>query len=115
MVKDFAAATSYPALRYAILPGRLDARWLGFQTCCLQERDDFIVKLRVPIENRKTVWAGFWKALTQLLYYPLRSRMWSDVEVQDLAASVLDHEEAVQQLERQRGTVKKSKATITSR
>ena len=51
MVKDFAAATSYPALRYAILPGRLDARPLGFQTRCLEEHGD----IGVEFESRSRI------------------------------------------------------------
>jgi hypothetical protein len=41
--------------------------------------------------------------------------MRSDITVWDLPPPVLDDHEAVQELERQRGTAKKSKATITSR
>ena len=63
MVKDLASATSHPALRNAILPGRLDARPLGFQTRRRQKSDDLIVELRVSIQDDVTVWASFWKAV----------------------------------------------------
>src|SRR5262245_9975085 len=102
MVKNLAAATSDPALRKAILPGCLETRPFGFQTRHLQKRDDISIKLRVSVQNHVTEWAGVRKGLTQLLDDPLRSRMSGYVEVQNLAASVLDHEETVQQPERQR-------------
>ena len=41
--------------------------------------------------------------------------MLRDIEVQDLAALVLNDEETVQQFEVTVGTVKKSRATVTSR
>ena len=63
VVQDFPPATSDPALRYSILPGRLDARPLGFQTRRRQKGDDLIVELRVSIQDDETVWASFWKGL----------------------------------------------------
>jgi hypothetical protein len=99
MVRDLAAATSDPAFRDSILPGRLDARPLGFQTRCPQERDDITVELRVAIQDDVTVRVSLGKGLTRLLDDPLRSRVSGHVEVQDLATSVRDDEEAVKQLE----------------
>src|SRR5437762_944536 len=100
MVQDLAAATPYPTLRNAILPWGLHTRPLGFQSRRVQKRDDAVVELRISVQNHVAVWTGFWKSLTQLLHDPLGIRMSSDVEVEDLAASVLNHEEAVEQLER---------------
>ena len=51
VVQDFPPATSDPALRYSILPGRANARPLGLQTSRLQERNDLMVELRVPIQQ----------------------------------------------------------------
>src|SRR6185295_7603535 len=51
VVQDFPPATSDPALRYSILPGRANARPLGLQTSRLQERNHLMVELRVPIQN----------------------------------------------------------------
>src|SRR4030095_2999488 len=93
VVQDFPAATSNPALRYSILPGRADARPFGLQTCRLQERDDLMVELRVPIQNHIAVWASFGKGLAELLDHPLRSRMWGHIAVKDLSAFVGDYEE----------------------
>ena len=100
MVEDLAAATSHPAFRDSILPGRLDARSLGFQTRCVQECDDFTVELRVAVEDGVTIRGSLGKSLTQLLDNPRRSWMACDVEVKDLAPSMIDDEEAVEQLER---------------
>jgi hypothetical protein len=102
MVKDFAAATSCPAFRNAILPRRLDARPLGFQTCCLQKHGDISVEFRVAIQNHVPIGASFWKGFAELLHDPLGSRMSGNVDVEDLATPVLDDEKAVEQLKRQR-------------
>jgi hypothetical protein len=99
VVQDCPAATSDPALRYSILPGRADARPLGLQTSRLQERDDLMVELRVPIQNHVAVRASFGKGLAELLDHPLRSRMAGHIAVKDLPASVGDYKEAVKQLE----------------
>ena len=79
MVQDLAAATSYPALGNAILPGRLDACPLGSQTRRLQEQEDLSVEFRIPVQNHVTVWSNVREGFTQLLDHPLRSRMSSDV------------------------------------
>ena len=97
VVEDLAAATANPALRQTILPWRLDAGLLGFQTGGLQKLDHITIELRVPVQNYITVRASVGKGLTQLLNDPLRSRVTRDVEVQDLPASMLDDEETVQQ------------------
>ena len=99
MVQDLAAAIPDPAFRDSVLPGRLDARSLGFQTRCFQECDDFTVELRVAVEDDVTIRGSLGKSLTQLLDNPLRSRVSCCVEVQDLAPSVFDDEEALQQFE----------------
>ncbi len=99
VVQDFPPATSDPALRYSILPGRANARPLGLQTSRLQERNDLMVELRVPIQNHVAVRPRFGKGLAELLDHPLRSRMAGHIAVKDLPASVGDYEEAVEQLE----------------
>ena len=58
MVEDLAAATSDPARRNPILPGCLNARSFGFQTCRVQERDHISVGFRVPVEDYVTVWSS---------------------------------------------------------
>ena len=95
VVQDFPPATSDPALRYSILRGRANARPLGLQTSRLQERNDLMVELRVPIQNHVAVRASFGKGLAELLDHPLRSRMAGHIAVKDFPASVGDYEEAV--------------------
>ena len=102
MVQDLTATTSNPSFRGSILPGRLDARPLRFQAGRLEKGHDGGIKFRIAIQDHVTVWASFGEDLPQLLHDPLRRRMASDVEVKDPAAPMLDHKEAVQQVERQR-------------
>ena len=81
MVQDLSPATSNPAFRGSILPGRLDARPVRFQTCRLEKRDDRGVEFRIAVQDHVTVWASFRKSLAQLLDDPLRTRVSSNVEV----------------------------------
>lgn len=73
----------------------------GVSTRCLQERHHVEVELSVVIEDPITVRPRVGKRFPQLLQYPVR-RMCGDVEVQYLAATVLDHEKAVEELKRAR-------------
>jgi len=99
VVQRLAPTAPYPSFRDAILPKRSDTRPFGLQTGGFQEPDDVSIEFRVPVQNHVTVWASVGEGLTQLLEDPLRSRMSRHVEVQDLAASMRDDEEAVEQLE----------------
>ena len=80
MVQDLSPATSNPSFRGSILPGRLDARPLRFQTRRLQKRDDVSIESRIAVQDHIAVWTSFRKGLAQLLDDPLRTRMLSDVE-----------------------------------
>jgi hypothetical protein len=102
MIQDLAPATSDPALGNSVLPGRVDARRFGFQTCCLQECNDICVKPRVAVKDDIAIRGSFGKSFAQLLDNPVRSRVTSDVEVQNLSPSVFHDKETVQQLESQR-------------
>ncbi len=75
---------------------------MGFRPVAFKKRDDLRIKFAVPVENDVAVWAGLRKGLAQLLNDPFCSRISSHVEVKDLAASLCDDEEAVQQLEGRR-------------
>jgi hypothetical protein len=81
MVENLPPAASYPALRRAILPGRLDAGSFGLQTRRPQEVDDVLIELRVAIQNDVTIRSRLRKSLSQLLDHPLRGRAGGDVEV----------------------------------
>ncbi len=115
MVENLAAAASDPAFRSPVLTRRLNTRALRSEIRRLQEGHHIRIEFRVVIEDGITIRTNLGKGFTQLLYHPLCGRMTSDVEVQNPAPAMLDYEEAIQELEGQRGHVKKSKATITSR
>jgi hypothetical protein len=95
MVEDLAAATSDPAFRDSILPGRQDARLPGLQARRFHERDDIAVKLRVAVEDDVSIRRSFGKRFAQLLHNPLGGRVSRWVEVQDLASPMFGREEAV--------------------
>ena len=81
MVQNLSATTSNPAFRGSILPGRLDARPLRFQTRRLQKRNDGGIEFRIAVQDHITVWANLRESLAQLLDDPLRTRMSSNVEM----------------------------------
>src|SRR5215470_16744274 len=56
MVQDLSATTSNPSLRGSILPGRLDARPLRFQTRRLQKRNHGGIEFRIAVQDQITVW-----------------------------------------------------------
>jgi hypothetical protein len=84
------------------LPGRLDTRSLGVQPGRLQERDDLAVEDGIAIQDDVAMRTYVRKGLAQLLHDPLSRRVPGSVEVQDVAASVRDDEEAVQNAEGRR-------------
>ena len=98
VVQHLAPTATHPSFRDSILPGRSDTRPFGFQTGGFQELDDIRVELRVAVQHRVTEGASVGKALPQLLDDPLR-RVSGHVEVQDVATSVRDDEEVVEQME----------------
>ncbi len=62
VIENLATATSDPAFGYSILPGRLDPRPLYFQPGRFQETRDFLVELRIMIENHVPAAHGVRKA-----------------------------------------------------
>jgi len=98
VVEDVSATTPNPSLRNSVLPRRLHASSLGLQTGLLQELEYLSIEFRVAVENDVAIRGGAGKRLAQLLQDPLRSRLSSNVEVQNPPAPVLDNEEAVEQL-----------------
>ncbi len=109
VVQDLPTATPDPAFRNPVLPGRLNARPLRLQARCLEERDHLCIELRVPVEDHLPIEASLGERFSQLLQHPIGGRMAGDVAVQQFAPSLLDHEKAVQELERQRGHGKEIK------
>src|SRR5260370_21767296 len=103
MVENLSAAASYPAFRSPVLPRCLNTRAVRLEDGCLQEGDHVGIEFRVVVENGITIRTSLRKRFTQLLHHPLGSRMTSNVEVQNPASTMLDYEEAIQELECQRG------------
>jgi hypothetical protein len=99
LVEDFSPATSHPYFRNSILLTRFYARPFGLQSRCLQEGDHFVIECRISIEDGISIWTRFGESFAQLLDDPLRCRVVSDVEVQNPAPSMLEHEKAVEQPE----------------
>ncbi len=95
MVEDLAPAASDPSFGGSVLPGGTNARPHWFQTGRLQEGDNILIKDGVVIQNGVAIWSGLSKRRSELLHDPFSRRMPSNVEVQDLAALVLDDEETV--------------------
>src|SRR5450759_5488678 len=103
MVEDLAAAASHPAFRNPVLPRRLNTRALRLKAGCVQERNHIGIELRVVVEDRITIRTRLGEYFPQLLHNPIGCRMPSDVEMQNPAPAMLDYEEAIQELESQRG------------
>ena len=115
MIEDLAPATTDPTFRNAVLPGCLHARLFGLQTRCLQEGEHPGVELRVVIEDRVAIRAGLWERLAQLLDYPLRRRVGVTLRCRIFLRPCSMTKKQYSSLNVTVGTVKKSKATITSR
>src|SRR5215471_124694 len=81
MVQYLPPTTSHPAFRGSILPRRLNACPLRFQTRRLQKRDHVSIEFRIAVEDHIAVWTSFRKGLTQLLDDPIRCRMAGHVAV----------------------------------
>jgi hypothetical protein len=56
-------------------------------------------KLGMTIRDRVAVRTGFRKCFPQLLHYPGAGRVFGDIEMKDLAPTVFDDEETVQDWE----------------
>ena len=102
MVEDLLARTSDPAFGDSILPGSLYARPFRLQARGLQECDHFGVELRIVIQNDVTIRLLSGECLATLLDYPISRWMGSDIAVQNLPTLMINHEEAIQQLESDR-------------
>ena len=103
VVEELPTATPNPAFRDPILPGCLDTRSLGREAGRFQHGDYIRVEFRVAIQDHIAISTCVEKRLTQLLHDPIRSWLTRNVEVQDPAAPVLNHEETIQNLESQCG------------
>jgi hypothetical protein len=103
VVEDLAATAPNPAFCGPVLPWRLKARAFWPEAGCLQEGDHIGIEFRVVIQDDIPIGTGIGKCFTQLLQDLIRVRMAGDVEMQNPAPAVLDHEEAIQDMEGQGG------------
>src|SRR5712692_10709474 len=103
VVENLAAAASHPAFRNPVLPRCLNTRALRSEARGFQEGNHIGIEFRVMVEDGIAIRTSLGKGFTQLLHHPLGSRMTSDVEVQNPTPAMLDYEEAIQELEGQRG------------
>ena len=103
VVEDLAAAASDPAFRNPVLPRCLNTCALWSETARFQKRNHIDVEFRIVIQYDVTIRTSVGKGFAQLLHDPLGSRMAGDIEMQDSAAPVFNHEEAIEQLEGQCG------------
>ena len=115
MVEYLSATRFHPAFGDAVLPGSLHARLLWLQTPGFQEGDDFRVDLRVAVQDDVTIRTSFGEGLTQLLDDPLCSRCRVTLKCKILQRPCSITKKQYSSLNVTVGTVKKSKAAITSR
>jgi hypothetical protein len=99
MVEDLTARTSDPAFGDSVLPGSLYARPFRLQARGVEERDHFVIELRIVIQNGVTVRLLSGECLPKLLDDPICRGVGSDIAVQDFATLMVNHEETIQQLE----------------
>ena len=72
---------------------------LGFMPLAVSEIGYLPAELAVTIQNRIAVRTRFRKCLPQLLLYPGAGRVFRDIEMDDLAPTVFDDEETIQDSE----------------
>lgn len=96
MVEQVAPAALDPALRNTVLPRtcQRSSQWTYPQAS--NGCGDIDPILRVPIKHQKPRSGVERESLSQLLHDPLARRMLGDVEVQNTAALMADHEKTVQ-------------------
>ena len=109
VIRHLPAQTSNPALRDSVLPWTPDACANGFNAARLQELDDITAELGVPVQYNVALGTGQGERLSQLLYDPLARRVRRGVEVQNTAAAVLNHKQAIEHAKSQRGNSKEIK------
>ena len=72
---------------------------MGSRPVAFRNANHVSIESRIAVQDHVSVRGSLGKRFAQLLDDPVRSRVPSHVEVQDLAASVRDDEKAVEQLE----------------
>jgi hypothetical protein len=115
VVEYLSATRFHPAFGDTVLPGSLNARLLWLQTRDFQEGDDFRVDLRVAVQDDVTIRTSFGEGLTQLLddHSAVGCRVTLKCKILQRPCSITKKQYS--SLNVTVGTVKKSKAAITSR
>src|SRR6516225_3624388 len=91
------------SLRDAVLPRTSEGGSDGQDPVILHCRHDISLELRVTVENQELLRLVISPGLTQLQRNPICAGILGHVEMEDLAPVVIDHEETVQNAERQCG------------
>src|SRR6266566_3479043 len=105
-VRHLAPTTSNPALRDSVLPWTADAGANGLDAARLQELDYIGPEFGIPVQHNVPLTTGQRERLSQLLHDPIARRMRRDVEVENAAAAVFDHEQAIEHTKRECGNSK---------
>jgi len=95
VIETIPARASNPAFPGAVLPRTAHARSRRLYAGRLQEVEHLPAELSVAVQDDVAVTGGVRKRLSKLLNHPIGRWVRSHVEVQDLAPSVIDREEAV--------------------
>jgi len=99
MIEKFSTTAFDPAFRDSILPWACRAYAHGFHAFRCQHIGHLLAELGITIQDRVAVWTGFRKCFPQLLHYPGAGWMFRDIEMEDLASTVFNDEETIQDSE----------------
>src|SRR5215470_12357174 len=95
MIQQVSTATSHPALRNTILPRATESGAHGPASHLCRGRHHVIAKLRVTVEQQKSMGRSIGPSFPHLLHDPECVRILCDVEAKYLAPIMPDDEEAV--------------------
>jgi len=99
VIQKIPATASDPAFRHTILPRACRADAFGFHAAGGHEIRYLPAELAITIQNGIAVRTRSRKCLPQLLFYPGSGRVFRDIEMDDLAPTVFDDEETIQDSE----------------
>ena len=102
MVKQIAAAVSYPALRNTVLPRTPEAGSPGLDAEVLDRVDNFFIEQRAAIKDQVARCGVVRKRLAQLLNDPSAGRVLGHIAVKDTPPVMRNDEEAVKNAEGER-------------
>src|SRR5215472_1598043 len=108
VVQEVPATAPHPALRHALLPGTAISGSDQLTAKVWQHPRDLSAELAVAVQDQILGGTILWEGLSQLLHDPGTAGMLGDVEVQDFATAVADHQEAVKHPEGRVGHSEKS-------